>query len=140
MIISESWWIEEQWSNYTSWRYTARFLCGARCVGHARVTAHDSYADEGAGAGEGVPRHGATARAHQVLLELSTCRTLLFLPWPSFCDDITVEASVRSDGAAGSRYAEAAQAHAPLLSALLEGAAPHCAPSARPTGARCRRP
>lgn len=80
---SESWRIEEQWSNYTSWRYTARFACGARCAGVARVAAHDSYEREGATAG--VPRHGATAVAHHVLLELGTCRTLPLLPWPSFC-------------------------------------------------------
>ncbi|XP_063361781.1 uncharacterized protein LOC134650778 [Cydia amplana] len=111
--ISSSWKLESQWSNYTSWRYSLSFSCGARCAGAAHVRAHDEYA-----AG---PAHGS-AQAHRGDFTIQTCRTLPLFSWPDFCEELEVEWFVsggkgEEEGAA--RYVERARSRRALGAALL---------------------
>ncbi|XP_061713817.1 uncharacterized protein LOC133522467 isoform X2 [Cydia pomonella] len=111
-----SWKLESQWTNYTSWRYSLSFSCGARCVGAAHVRAHDEYASG--------PAHGS-AQAHRGDFSIQTCRTLPLLFWPDFCEELEVEwfvggGAAGADGAAGAaRYAERARSRRALGAALL---------------------
>ncbi|KAM3956960.1 uncharacterized protein ACR2FA_009083 [Aphomia sociella] len=72
-----SWSVEEESSNYTAWRYSVTYECGARCVGRAAVLALE-------------PRHGHAA-AHRVRVRHSYCTALPLLPWPQFCDQFLRE-------------------------------------------------
>ncbi|XP_063618704.1 uncharacterized protein LOC134791584 [Cydia splendana] len=113
--ISSSWKLESQWSNYTSWRYSLSFSCGARCSGAARVRAHDEYA-----AG---PAHGS-AHAHRGDFTIHTCRKLPLFFWPDFCEELEVEWFVGGGeggegGEGAARYVERARSRRALGAALL---------------------
>ncbi|XP_063381084.1 uncharacterized protein LOC134667580 [Cydia fagiglandana] len=112
--ISSSWKLESQWSNYTSWRYSLSFSCGARCAGAALVRAHDEYA-----AG---PAHGAaSAHQHRGDFTIHTCRKLPLLFWPDFCEELEVEWFVGGGegGEGAARYVERARSRRALGAALL---------------------
>ncbi|XP_063533669.1 uncharacterized protein LOC134743968 [Cydia strobilella] len=114
--ISSSWKLETQWSNYTSWRYSLSFWCGARCAGAAHVRAHDEYA-----AG---PAHGP-AQAHRGDFSIQTCRKLPLFFWPDFCEELEVEwfvgggAGVAGGAGGAARYVERARSRRALGAALL---------------------
>lgn len=79
------WTLEQENSNYTSWQYSVRYECGARCEGRATVRAHDEHDAGGEGGRGGGPRHGHAAR-HVVAVEGERCARPPLLPWPRSCD------------------------------------------------------
>ncbi|CAH0701517.1 unnamed protein product [Spodoptera exigua] len=82
-----SWWVEEDHSNYTTWRYSVSFECGTWCRGRGVVVA----ADEPAGR---APQHGRAVRSHHVSVVRRDCSALPLLPWPQLCDEVEVRAVV----------------------------------------------
>ncbi|XP_075973091.1 uncharacterized protein LOC142974563 [Anticarsia gemmatalis] len=104
-----SWTVLEDRSNYTTWRYSVAYECGARCAGRGRVEAHDWHASD-------APAHGAAA-AHRVTVRLRACAPPPLLPWPFFCDETETVSAVRRE-AAGARLAVRAWAECSALAAL----------------------
>lgn len=97
-----SWSVEDDHSNYTTWRYSVSFSCGPGCRGRGAVLA----ADEPAGA---APQHGRAARAHRVSLVRRDCTALPLLPWPQLCDELELRAEVSGGGGGGARLQWAAR-------------------------------
>ncbi|XP_013169486.1 PREDICTED: uncharacterized protein LOC106119145 [Papilio xuthus] len=107
----EAWSVEEEEGNYTWWRYTVRYECGARCLGRVRVM-HAAGATSAAGA-----RHGAAADHHLRVMD-SRCTRVPLLPWPWFCEEIEVEMSIEQEGS-GARLRESARSACSLPLALV---------------------
>ncbi|CAG9786411.1 unnamed protein product [Diatraea saccharalis] len=108
--IPGSWSLEEESGNYSMWRYAVSYVCGARCVGHVWVEAH-----EVAGGG---PRHGLSAPMHRVTVRRLHCTALPLLPWPSLCDEVETESVVSGEGD-GCRLQETVRARCGAAAALL---------------------
>ncbi|XP_052757157.1 uncharacterized protein LOC128202102 isoform X2 [Galleria mellonella] len=122
-----AWSVEQEFSNYTSWRYTVTYECGARCSARATVEAHDESQPARA------PQHGSGGGggggdAHRVRVRHSYCTSLPMLPWPQLCGEIDTETLVTSGaGGRGARLREHASARcvgaaaAAAAAALLTG-------------------
>ncbi|KAI5631426.1 hypothetical protein NE865_15858 [Phthorimaea operculella] len=107
------WSLEEESSNYTAWRYSVSYSCGARCTGRARVLAVDRRAPH-------APEHEAPSE-HLVLVAHRACTQALLLPWPDTCDEWETETVIVSDGVRGSVVRETARATCPALRRLVPG-------------------
>ncbi|VVC95452.1 unnamed protein product [Leptidea sinapis] len=93
-ICSRSWSVAEDWSNYSTWRYTVRYECGARCGGQAEVT-HRRGGDSEA------PSH-SHSRVHRLLVHIKQCSRLPLLSWPQYCEESEVETQIVSGGGSSS--------------------------------------
>ncbi|CAH0719730.1 unnamed protein product, partial [Brenthis ino] len=102
--LSGSWWIEDEWNNYTMWRYAVGYECGERCAGRATL------------------EHRAGA-AHRLLLSDQRCQHLPWLPWPSFCEYSETETEITARGGGGARLREETRERCGAA-ALLRGCAP----------------
>ncbi|KPJ18283.1 hypothetical protein RR48_04729 [Papilio machaon] len=96
-----AWSVEEEEGNYTWWRYTVRYECGARCAGRVRVQ-HAAGAASAASV-----RHG-TAAEHDLRVLDSRCTHLPLLPWPWFCEETEFEMRIEQVGS-GARLLENAR-------------------------------
>ncbi|XP_038211893.1 uncharacterized protein LOC119832302 [Zerene cesonia] len=127
----DSWSIEEESGNFTSWRYVASYSCGSRCAGRAAVSAHDERAPAAPGAALAPLAHDE-ASAHRLYLHDVHCTRLPFIFWPQFCEEIEVESEIRSAAGAagaagaarGSRLAERARSWCGALQLLVGRCAP----------------
>ncbi|CAK1595658.1 unnamed protein product [Parnassius mnemosyne] len=110
----ESWMVEEEAGNYTWWRYSVSYTCGARCTGRAAVW--HAAGDAAGGAAGDTPRHGA-APAHRVRVLDSRCTRLPLLPWPQLCEESEVETLIVERVGGGARLEERARGACGALAA-----------------------
>ncbi|XP_049869225.1 uncharacterized protein LOC126368988 [Pectinophora gossypiella] len=92
------WTVEEESGNYSAWRYSVAYRCGARCAGRAAVLALDEHA--------AAPRHAPPPR-YRVLVAHRSCTHVPLLGWPLFCEWWETE-TVVEEGAGGAQLWERA--------------------------------
>ncbi|XP_072931589.1 uncharacterized protein [Epargyreus clarus] len=109
----ESWTIEEEWSNYTSWSYEVSYRCGARCGGRVSLSAHAPHRPAAA---------LAAADTHRLLARDTRCTEMLLLPWPLLCEEKETETLIEGEKS-GARLQEITRGSCGALTALFASCA-----------------